>query len=243
MFIISLPASVIAAQTGSNFEMSHVLLFFSTVTRTLLAKNSGSGLSQIDASDSVFAHYHALIRLRHESAILVDGDFTPMMAEHPQIWAYTRTTPDRKLLVIANCGRGPRTVEVGPEWIGADLLLGNLPGTSATSTSTSVDLAGWDRASTRPRWRRPGPLKGRRRAAVAFEAGHRRKQGQLHLADGSRRVDVHVPEREFPNLDPRSNAVCLTAAKVDIDSHRSTRTGTLCQPVTFVMATRFNPSC
>jgi oligo-1,6-glucosidase len=100
--------------------------------------------AQIDATDSVFAHYQALIRLRHESAILVDGDFTPLMAEDPQIWAYTRTTPDRKLLVIANCGRGSQTVEIGPEWIGADLVLGNLPGTPATSTSTSLDLAGWD---------------------------------------------------------------------------------------------------
>ena len=74
--------------------------------------------AQIDATDSVFAHYQALIRLRHELPILVDGDFTPLMAEDPQIWAYTRTTPDRKLLVIANCGRDPRTVEIGREWIG-----------------------------------------------------------------------------------------------------------------------------
>jgi oligo-1,6-glucosidase len=102
--------------------------------------------AQIDAPDSVFAHYQALIRLRHESAILVDGDFIPLMAEDPQIWAYTRiiTTPDRKLLVIANCGRRPRIVEIGSEWIGADLLLGNLPGTPATLTSTSLELGGWD---------------------------------------------------------------------------------------------------
>jgi oligo-1,6-glucosidase len=46
--------------------------------------------------------------------------------------------------VIANCGRDPRTVEIGREWIAADLLLGNLPDTPATSTSTSLDLAGWD---------------------------------------------------------------------------------------------------
>jgi oligo-1,6-glucosidase len=100
--------------------------------------------AQIDGTDSVFAHYQALIRLRHELPILVDGDFTPLMEDDPQIWAYTRTTPDRNLLVIAKCGRGPRTVEVGREWIGADLLLGNLPDTPATSMSTSLDLAGWD---------------------------------------------------------------------------------------------------
>ena len=100
--------------------------------------------AQIDATDTVFAHYQALIRLRHELPILVDGDFTPLMSEDPQIWAYTRTTPNTRLLVIANCGRDPRTVEIGREWNAADLLLGNLPDTPATSTSTSLDLAGWD---------------------------------------------------------------------------------------------------
>jgi oligo-1,6-glucosidase len=42
----------------------------------------------------------ALIRLRHELPILVDGDVTPLMAQDPQIWAYTRTTAnsgDREL--------------------------------------------------------------------------------------------------------------------------------------------------
>jgi hypothetical protein len=91
----------------------------------------------------VFAHYQALIRLRHELPILVDGDFTPLMAEDPTIWAYTRTTPNSRLLVIANCGRDPRTVELGPEWIDADLLLGNLSDAPMTSVS-SLDLAGWD---------------------------------------------------------------------------------------------------
>ena len=100
--------------------------------------------AQTDAPDTVFAHYQALIRLRHELPILVEGDFTPLMAEDPQIWAYVRTTPSRRLLVIANCGRDSRTVEIGLEWISADLLLGNLPDTPATSTSTSLCLAGWD---------------------------------------------------------------------------------------------------
>ena len=61
--------------------------------------------AQIDTADSVFAHYRALIRLRHDLPILADGEFTPLMADDPRIWAYTRTTPDALLLVIANCGR------------------------------------------------------------------------------------------------------------------------------------------
>jgi oligo-1,6-glucosidase len=100
--------------------------------------------AQTEARDSVFAHYQALIRLRHELPILVDGDFTPLMDDDPQLWAYTRITPTGRLLVIANCGRDPRTVDVGRAWIAAELLLGNLPDTPATLTSTSLDLAGWD---------------------------------------------------------------------------------------------------
>jgi oligo-1,6-glucosidase len=100
--------------------------------------------AQLHVSDSVLAHYRALIRLRHELPILVDGDLTPLMEDDPQIWAYTRTIPNARLLVIANCGRDPRSVEIGREWIAAELLLGNLPGTPTTAMSSSVALAGWD---------------------------------------------------------------------------------------------------
>jgi oligo-1,6-glucosidase len=100
--------------------------------------------SQVSATDSVFAHYQALIRLRHELPILRDGVFMPLMQEDPQIWAYTRTSPTAELLVLANCGRDARAIDVSPEWIGARLLLANLPGTPATITSTSLNLASWD---------------------------------------------------------------------------------------------------
>ncbi|TPG35256.1 glycoside hydrolase family 13 protein [Mycolicibacterium hodleri] len=100
--------------------------------------------SQVCAADSVFAHYQALIHLRHRLPILVDGDFTPLMAEDPQIWAYTRTTPTAGLVVLANCGRDTRAVDVDPEWTGATLLLGNLPNAEASITSTTVELAPWE---------------------------------------------------------------------------------------------------
>ena len=99
---------------------------------------------QTSATESVLAHYRALIRLRHELPVLVDGDFTPLMDDDPQIWAYTRTTVDSKLLVIANCGRDPRKIYIGPEWDPANLLLANVSGTQAVLTSTSVELSAWD---------------------------------------------------------------------------------------------------
>jgi oligo-1,6-glucosidase len=104
--------------------------------------------AQTDTPATVFAHYQALIRLRHELPVLVDGDFTALMADDPQIWAYTRTTQNSRLLVIANCGREPRVVEIGQaigrEWMSADLLLGNLPDTPTRLGSSSLHLAGWD---------------------------------------------------------------------------------------------------
>jgi oligo-1,6-glucosidase len=99
---------------------------------------------QIHATGSVFAHYQALIQLRHQLPILTDGDFTPLMAEDPKIWAYTRSTPAAELLVLANCGREARPVDLSPEWIGATLLLGNLPDVTTAITAATLELAGWD---------------------------------------------------------------------------------------------------
>ncbi|MHA3022970.1 hypothetical protein ACXPWS_22260 [Mycobacterium sp. BMJ-28] len=76
--------------------------------------------------------------------MLADGDFTPTMADDPQIWAYTRAIPGRKLLVIANCGRAARTVDIGLEWMSAELVLGSGSTAAATVVSTSLELAGWD---------------------------------------------------------------------------------------------------
>jgi oligo-1,6-glucosidase len=100
--------------------------------------------SQTSATDSVFAHYRSLISLRHDLRILRDGVFSPLMEQDPQIWAYTRTGRDEELIVLANCGRTVRTVDIHPEWIGAQLLLANLPGTPTVLTSTSLELAPWD---------------------------------------------------------------------------------------------------
>ena len=66
------------------------------------------------------------------------------MAEDPQIWAYARASTDGRLLVIANCGRARRAVEIGLEWKAAELLMCNRARTTATVTSSSLDPAGWD---------------------------------------------------------------------------------------------------
>jgi oligo-1,6-glucosidase len=100
--------------------------------------------AQADVPDSVLAHYRSLIRLRHELPVLVEGDFTPLLEEDPQLWAYTRATPGQQLLVVANCGRRPRLAGVGEDWTGARLVLGNLPDAPGQLESRSLELAGWE---------------------------------------------------------------------------------------------------
>ena len=99
---------------------------------------------------SVLAHYRALIRLRHEHPVFAQGDFTGLLENDPDLWAYARSTGSQRLLVLANCARVPRTVELGDGWTGARLLLGSAtadsiaPPASAVLTSDTVTLAGWE---------------------------------------------------------------------------------------------------
>ena len=66
--------------------------------------------------------------------ILADGDFTPLLAGDPHVWAYTRTTPGQRNCSwspTADAIRGPSDIgrDIGADWMRASLLLGNLPDT------------------------------------------------------------------------------------------------------------------
>ncbi len=63
--------------------------------------------AQIDDPDSVFAHYRRLISLRHDNPTIALGRFELVLADHPAVWAFTRTLGDDQLLVLANLSREP----------------------------------------------------------------------------------------------------------------------------------------
>lgn len=76
--------------------------------------------------DSVFAHFQRLIRLRHDSETVREGRFALLLPDHEQIWAFTRTLEDERLLVVANCSSRPAELplqELG-ELDDAELVLG-----------------------------------------------------------------------------------------------------------------------
>ena len=58
--------------------------------------------SQVGDPDSVFSFYQKLIRLRKTYPVIVHGDFTLLMPEDRQVFAYTRQSEGKTLLVACN---------------------------------------------------------------------------------------------------------------------------------------------
>ena len=83
---------------------------------------------QTDAG-SVFAHYQRLIALRKQHPVVVEGRYDLIEATEPNVWAYTRTGGDSKLLVACNFS-GEAAEFVLPDAVpfdGHEVLIGNYP--------------------------------------------------------------------------------------------------------------------
>ena len=57
---------------------------------------------QVGNPDSVFSYYKNLIRLRHENEIIVYGDYELLEPDNEELFIYTRTLGDEKLVVLCN---------------------------------------------------------------------------------------------------------------------------------------------
>ena len=58
--------------------------------------------AQVEDKDSIFAHYQALIRLRHTYDVFAQGDFTPLTPDHPAVLAYQRKYQSQELICVSN---------------------------------------------------------------------------------------------------------------------------------------------
>lgn len=83
--------------------------------------------SQYERDRSVFAWYRRLIDLRHTERVVVAGRFRLLLPDDPQVFAYTRTTPETEMLVVANLTGDPAPLprELCDDWRTARRLLGN----------------------------------------------------------------------------------------------------------------------
>jgi oligo-1,6-glucosidase len=76
---------------------------------------------------SVFAHHRRLIALRHADPVVALGDFTMLLPDHDELYAFTRSLDGATLLVICNVSGSTHPLcELLPEAVGAEPVLGNL---------------------------------------------------------------------------------------------------------------------
>lgn len=83
--------------------------------------------SQLSDQDSVFHFYKKLIALRKELPVLVEGDFTLLLEEHPALFSYLRSQGEQELLVVCNFFESPQPWSAPKGWENARLLVCNYP--------------------------------------------------------------------------------------------------------------------
>jgi oligo-1,6-glucosidase len=90
--------------------------------------------------DSVFHHYRRLIQLRHDEPAVALGEFTLLLPDHEQVYAFTRTLDSVKLLVLANFSAGDVTFDLpdATDWAGPETVLSNYPDSAAPLPSTTL---------------------------------------------------------------------------------------------------------
>jgi len=73
----------------------------------------------------IFNYYQHLIQLRKTYDVISDGDYQPLLLDHPQVLAYLRGTDTQELAVLNNFYGRKTTVEIPAEFIGAHVLISN----------------------------------------------------------------------------------------------------------------------
>jgi oligo-1,6-glucosidase len=81
--------------------------------------------AQAGAPDSVFSYYRRLIALRHELPVVAHGDFTMLLPDDEQVYAFTRRLGSTELLVLANFSDATVTAGLPADLASAGLLLSN----------------------------------------------------------------------------------------------------------------------
>lgn len=111
---------------------------------------------QVTDPDSIFAHYRALIALRRTDPVVVHGDFTMLLADDPQVYAFSRGLRGSELLVVANFSSAPARAAVPDEaaWAGAEFVPGSHP---EAVRSVLIELRPWECRIYRRRSGDPGP--------------------------------------------------------------------------------------
>lgn len=101
---------------------------FSTATPWIMVNPNYTKINakdQVNREDSVFKYYQKLIKLRHESELIVYGTYDLILDDDKDIYAYIRTLGDEKLIVYCNFSENTREVELLEEFTNGKVLISN----------------------------------------------------------------------------------------------------------------------
>ena len=101
---------------------------FSTATPWIMVNPNYTKINakdQVNREDSVFKYYQKLIKLRHESELIVYGTYDLILDDDKDIYAYIRTLDDEKLIVYCNFSENTREVELPEEFTNGKVLISN----------------------------------------------------------------------------------------------------------------------
>lgn len=102
---------------------------------------------QLAREDSVFHYFQKLIRLRKEHEIIVYGTYDLLLPDSKEIYAYTRTLGDKKLLVVCSFAARQVGFDMPEEFLKGEILIRNYAGPAASgadgnSTQGNAGLCG-----------------------------------------------------------------------------------------------------
>ena len=82
---------------------------------------------QLGREDSVFYYYQKLIRLRKENLIMVYGDYDLLLPDSKELYVYTRSLENEKLLIVCNFSQEEQELYVPTEFLkeDAEILISN----------------------------------------------------------------------------------------------------------------------
>ena len=82
--------------------------------------------AEVADPNSVFHYYRKLIALRKKYPVVVYGKYELLLPEDEELFVYTRTCEDEKLLVVCSFTEQERTIELPEEFIGAECIISNM---------------------------------------------------------------------------------------------------------------------
>ena len=82
--------------------------------------------AEVADPNSVFHYYRKLIALRKKYPVVVYGKYELLLPEDEELFVYTRTCEDEKLLVVCSFTEQERTIELPEEFIGAGCIISNM---------------------------------------------------------------------------------------------------------------------